>query len=116
VGVQQPHPKVTEDDVQRIVHREFSEDEFETAMLFIRVADIPKENARTILACLKRADGNLDALLRQLETAEKDFRDVLLYAEYPQAAKIRTSDLNDEERQRIYDADWLQYSQWLYRE
>ena len=53
-------------------------------------------------------------LLREIEQANSDYRDVLLPAEYPDypwdAAKLPKA-----AQERIIQADWKQYDDWLKR-
>jgi hypothetical protein len=49
--------------------------------------------------------------------AKLDYRDVIGPAEYPKAMKVRSLlEVDDVERQRIYEADWKQYDEWLRQE
>jgi hypothetical protein len=71
---------------------------------------------RVQLAALKLSAGNLAELREHIESAKRDFRDVLLAAEYPAAGAMSWSDfdrLSADMQQRIYDADWEQYARWL---
>lgn len=79
--------------------------------------DYHREVARVQLAALKLADGCRDRLRQEIEAAKSDFRDVLLSAEYPECAKrmFRIDRLSEEERAKIYEADWKQYEKWLKR-
>ena len=51
------------------------------------------------------------------QQAKCDFRDTLLAAEYPgyMKALFRIERLPREEHDRIVDADWRQYQEWLGR-
>jgi hypothetical protein len=115
----QPVPAVSRQDVIRIVRRDFPNiPEAEVlAILDEYGADRwHRERDRVQLAVLKLAAGDSQALLSQLSTALKDYRDVLAYAEYP------TDIMNGwdykykpGEHERIYEEDWNQYQQWLTR-
>jgi len=72
---------------------------------------------RVRMAILKLAAGNLAELRMHLEIAKRDFRDVLSEAEYPLYTKkwFRIDTLPADEQQRIIDADWTQYEDWLKR-
>lgn len=69
------------------------------------------------LAALKLAEGSIEKLRSAIETAKRDYRDVLVSAEYPEYSRsIGPSDaVSPGERQRIIEADWKQYSEWLAR-
>lgn len=74
---------------------------------------------RVHLAMLKEADGSLDQLALALEMANRDFRDVVAAAEYPEA--MRTTRLNkaslssseQAELRAIQQRDREQYKRWL---
>lgn len=112
----QPTPTVDARDVERIVRRDFPLDVVETVLSLIAGLE-EWEHSRVALACLKLAGGNLDRLRGAVANASADYREVLLEAEYPLAAKrwFRMEKLSDDERQAIYDSDWRQYSEWLAR-
>ena len=116
----QPIPKVTDDDVMRVARRDFPSqhiDEVLTVLARYGEGDGSAAVPRVRLAILKLAGGNLERLRVQVETALSDFRDVLAFAEYPQyfARVTGAADQSREEVQRIIDADWNQYQEWLQR-
>ncbi len=117
----QPLPSITDDDVQRIVLRDFAA---------IQVAEVltvldeygeetwHREPARVRIAALKLAAGCLDRLRNQIAIANVDYRDVLTPAEFPKYNSKRVVELDKlplDEVQRIIDADWEQYQEWLTR-
>lgn len=66
------------------------------------------------MAALKLADGNLEALRREVDTAKSDYRDTLVYAEYPgfmRAGPI--TKMPEGEKESIVDQDWRQYDEWF---
>jgi hypothetical protein len=78
------------------------------------------EPDRVRLAVLKLCDGNLEKLASLVQTACTDFRDVVMWAEYPEEGRHAPEALLDdpvtkrhfeEARQR----DRAQYEQWLAR-
>ena len=79
------------------------------------VEDWQRERDRVQLAVLKLANKSFDDLRRYTEWAKADYRDVLGPAEYPGYTKkmFRIDKLPEQERQRIIDADWKQYQEWL---
>jgi hypothetical protein len=121
----QPIPKVTSDDVERIVRRDYSKAQFDSVMAVLRIYEQSisgrRERPRVQLAALKLANGHLEALITHINTAVQDFRDVLGPAEYPEYSKqvaFRGRKLSFEEEQgiqRIIDSDWNQYEDWLRR-
>ncbi|HXV59705.1 MAG TPA: hypothetical protein VEK15_03360 [Vicinamibacteria bacterium] len=74
---------------------------------------------RIRLAMLKLAAGSLDKLEELLEDAQRDFRDVVAAAEYPEALRskhLRGPHLSPEEqreREAIRQRDRRQYERWL---
>jgi len=68
------------------------------------------------------ADGNLEALRKQIGFAKRDYRDVLVLAEHPEYWKATSGvrnpprTLSKKQRQQIVDADWQQYVNWVRKE
>jgi hypothetical protein len=120
-AVTQPTPDVNEEDVIRVILRDFPSQQFDTVMPVLREYDTEKwegARARVYLACLKLANGNVDKLREQTKRAKQDFRDVLAGAEYPgycRAGMFRVRELPRREQQSIVDGDWKQYEEWLRR-
>jgi hypothetical protein len=116
---EQPVPKVNAADVERVVRRDYPAERVPEALAILGRYGGERwqsESARVLLAVLKLANGNLARLRSQIETAKMDYRDVLAYAEYPLYFD-RVSGAGDlpEGVQRIIDADWKQYQDWLTR-
>jgi hypothetical protein len=117
----QPIPKVTSNDVERIVRRDYSETQFDSVMAVLKgyeeSASGRRECPRVQLAALKLANGQLEALRTHINTAVQDLRDVLGPAEYPVYTEKGASrgQLPDPEAQRIIDSDWKQCEDWLRR-
>ena len=117
----QPIPDVTENDVIRIVQRDFPAELFDTVMSILNdygTEDWQRGVNRVRLAVLKLASGDLQALRREIDVAKSDYRDVLAYAEYPEyMQKVSPSAaIAEVERERIIRSDWTQYQLWLNRE
>ena len=118
--VTQPTPKITPADVERIVRRDYPAhrvDEVHAMLSEYGGEDWHPEVDRVRLAILKLTAGNLEELRMHIEIAKRDFRDVLSVAEYPAYTKkwLRIDTLPADEQQRIIDADWKQYEDWLKR-
>ena len=114
----QPVPKVSENDVVRVVQREFPSTKFETVMLVLNeygTEDWHHEAHRVRLAVLKLATGNLEVLRREIEVAKCDYRDILAYAEYPEYMKKVSpgSDLPKKQVRDVVARDRSQYEKWL---
>jgi hypothetical protein len=109
----QPTPSVNRSDVERIVRRDFPSDNWATVrdlLDYYGTATHEREKDRVQLAILKLADGSIDELLIQIQTAKLDYRDVLSLAEYP---SYRWSEKDESKIQKMYRDDWQQYSDWL---
>jgi len=116
----QPHPNITGADVERIVRRDFPADRVDEVFAMLNEygrEDWHPEIDRVRMATLKLAAGSVEQLRMHIGAAKMDFRDVLSVAEYPGYTKkwFRIDKLPEEERQRIIDADWKQYQDWLTR-
>ncbi len=116
----QPTPDVSAEDVERILRRDFPDNQIDEARRLLQTYGTEswhRETHRVRLAALKLAAGDVDRLRIEIDTAGTDYRDVLAPAEYPEYfRRIRSpNSVSPEERRRIIDADWKQYSQWLAR-
>jgi hypothetical protein len=113
---EQPTPEVSDEDVERIVRRDFPADEVDR-ILALAAQVVVRERPRVVLACLKLAAGNVEKLIGHFNEASGYYREILGEAEYPLATKrwFHIERLSEEERQRIYDADWSQYQACLSR-
>ncbi|MFL5383481.1 MAG: hypothetical protein ACJ8GN_13260 [Longimicrobiaceae bacterium] len=78
-----------------------------------------QEPERVRLAILKLAGGDVDQVISLVAAAKRDFRDVLLWAEYPEEARAswaRGSNLTQAESDRLEALrrrDRQQYEDWL---
>ena len=115
--MEQPVPKVFPQDIERIVDRDFPPTLRSKVRELIQNSE-RAEMTRSILACLKNADGNLPELERQLKETEIDWRDVIASAEYPQymSRVSRLDELSRTETEEIYKQDLAQYLEWLLAE
>jgi hypothetical protein len=115
----QPVPVVSSEDVERVTVREFAAESPRAREILQAYGDETwhREVDRVRLAVLKLGAGDIAALRTAMEMALEDYRDVLAVAEYPGYDKLvrPSAALSEDERQRIIDADWQQYSAWLKR-
>jgi len=78
-----------------------------------------REVERVHLAILKLCDARVDRLIELVIAAKRDYRDVLMWAEYPgegQALWALRADLTTEQRVRLEELrrqDRQQYQDWL---
>jgi hypothetical protein len=76
----------------------------------------PRDLERVRLAVLKLSDGNLSELRKQVDLAKRDWRDVLVFAEQPEAFEmgfVDYSHLAPAKRAEIDARDRQQYDSWL---
>ncbi len=112
-------PKVSRDDVLRILARDYSDENHESilSMLSQYVALPRSQNLHRVhLAVLKLADGSASNLQRYVDAAKIDFRDVLAPAESPlfcQLGFVRVSRLTPPEVAQLQESDWHQYQEWF---
>lgn len=66
-------------------------------------------DVRVQLAILKVSEGTMDRLLVWLDEARKDWRDVLVAAEYSRQASYRPGEAPEE----VIAADLAEYAEWL---
>ena len=78
-----------------------------------------RETERVCLAILKLCDAHIDKVIELVAAAKRDYRDVLMWAEYPsegQALWTIRQNLSKEEQIRLDELrrqDRLQYQDWL---
>ena len=116
----QPTPTVTAADVERVVRRDFPAERVAEVLGILNeygTESWQRELDRVRLAALKLAAGDIEQLRRRVDTARQDYRDVLAYAEYPgyMSRVPGPGTRPPDEVQRIIDADWKQYQEWLTR-
>jgi len=116
----QPTPSVTDADVNRVVRRDFDAARVDDVLKMLHeygAEDWHREHARVRLALLKLSAGSEDRLRTNVQAASTDYRDVLCSAEYPSyIEQVPTNgSMGAAEEQRIVDADWEQYREWLAR-
>lgn len=102
----QPIPKVTNEDIERIIKREFPNSSFEEVK---EILDQHESN-RVKVAAIKNSHGDLDKLKRQIASAKYDSRETLLTAECP---NCQIKDMSKEEMKEISEKNWQQYQQWF---
>jgi hypothetical protein len=99
------------------VHQLFSELKWATVFSIIGFSDKTLDSigqARVQLAILKLSEGDLDKLLYFAHVAKIDFRDVLAWAEYPNALHhTNLLNLDEKTRRDVQQKDIQQYLDWL---
>lgn len=113
--MKQPHPNATPAEVERIIARDFPPDRHATVRAVLQEYGAEEWEAdRLRLACLKLANGGLEALRREVYQAKLDFRDTICAAEYPNHSRKMTWRNRDQEEEAMR-RDWKQYEDWLRR-
>jgi hypothetical protein len=113
----QPVPNVSEEDVERVVARDFGSCAPEARRLLNEYGGETwhREAERVRLAALRIAGGDLEKLRRAIEVAKSDYRDVLMAAEYPEYGKQPRHNLAAEDVEKVIAEDWKRYSEWFGR-
>ena len=76
--MRQPVPRLTEDDLSRVVERDFPDPAAAATLLADPTSSV---SLRAKVAAAKLSGGSVDKLRSQLQQAEVDFRDVIAAAE-----------------------------------
>lgn len=110
----QPVAKVTTNQLERLIAREFPEYIDEVTCKFYKVrGDKPNGINRISAAILKLVNKNISLIDPYIEMANADSRDVLSQAEYPRCSKLGFVDFDKKKMMSIYLDDWREYSKWL---
>ncbi len=72
-----------------------------------------RESLRVRLAILKLAGSDVDKIEHLVQASKADYRDVLAWAECPNAMKIGLCDASKAEKERADRLDAEQYQRWL---
>ena len=107
-------PDVSEEDIARIVARDFVPDVHAAIHEMIREVEV-REKTRVVLASLKNSKGNVERLKGDLANASGYYREIISEAEYPNYTKkwFHIDKLSQQEKERIIEKDKAQYLQWL---
>lgn len=111
------HPEVSEQDVERVLVRDYPvehQQELREMIQSIQVIEKP----RVILACMKQAGGDVQKLKGNLNEASGYYREIISEAEYPFYTKkmFRIDKLTQLEQADIIEKDKKQYLSWFNRE
>ena len=100
-------PNVSEEDVERILNREFPAENHAEIKKIIANIDV-REKARVIIACFKNANKDYSKLINELTNAEGYWREIISAAEYPKIKKARRL-TEDEINEKMKE----QYLKWF---
>ena len=109
-------PKVDQEDVERVLERDFPAEHWQELRKIINCLEV-WEKHRVVLACIKSAAGDADKLKRNLNDATGYWREIISEAEYPHYSKkmFRIDKLTEKEQADIIEKDKKQYLEWLNR-
>jgi hypothetical protein len=109
-------PQVTQEDIERVLQRDFSAEHWREIREMIQKVRV-REKDRVMLACMKVAAGDVQKLKRNLNEAAGYYREIVGEAEYPFYVKkiFRIDKLNEKEKADIVEKDKKQYLDWLNR-
>jgi hypothetical protein len=110
-----PTPDWVATKVREVFSQENPDDVMEILDLY-GVESYERERDRVQLAILKLCEGSQEKLLHYLDVAKNDYRDVLAWAEYPDAMRLsvaETDALDTQSRRELEERDRQQYLVWL---
>jgi hypothetical protein len=113
---EQPTPQFSEEDIKRIVNRDFADSEREEALSILGQygsEEWHREPVRVRVAALKLSNGSIELLRRQIEIANNDYRDIIAPAEYPGYLKLNFEELSENKTHQMIESDWKEYQEWL---
>ncbi len=107
-------PKVTEEDIRRLLLREFGEADYKEALSIISKKS-HREGNRLKAACIKLANKKIDSLEHQASESAGYYREMISEAEYPNYMKkwSSASKLSDEDYNKLVERDAEQYLAWF---
>ena len=114
--MEQKIPNITTNDIKRILKRDFhNSNYFEMEeILSLYNSDNIMGKSRVQAATLKLSNGDIALLKKYIELANKDFRDIIAMAEYPNYSQIAFSNnISMVEKEKLIEEDWIQYKSWL---
>lgn len=109
-------PNINDDDIKRIVSRDFPLAEFSEieGILEEYKSESKKGRNRVYASIVKLSNGNIDSLKDYVEKAKRDYRDILSLSEFPNYSEIAFDDeLSELRKEEIIKKDWKQYQDWL---
>jgi hypothetical protein len=114
--VDQFTPQVTQEDIERVLQRDFPATHWQEIREMIQQCQV-REKDRVMLACMKAAGGDIQKLKRNLNESAGYYREIIGEAEYPFYVKkmFRIDKLTEKEKADIIEKDKKQYLDWLNR-
>lgn len=109
----QPIAKVYNKTLERIINREFGNCANDVKRKLQEISGTPKGKNRISAAILKLANKDINAIDSLIKISNRDFRDVVMRAEYPRCLNLDFDEIKGKEIKQIYFLDWKEYSEWL---
>jgi hypothetical protein len=109
----QPAAKISDQLLNRLIERDFKSNVDIVTTKFRNINSVSQEKNRIAAGILKLANKKLDDLDKLIETANEDYRDIMMRAEYPRCAKIGFGALDKKQKKKVYCDDFIEYSNWL---
>lgn len=110
----QPAAKVTTNQLEKLIAREFPKHIDEVTLKFYKVkGDNPNGINRISAAIVKLAHKDPSSIDHFIKMASTDYRDILSQAEYPRYSKLGFEEYDKKKMKSIYLEDWKEYSKWL---
>jgi hypothetical protein len=110
----QPAAKVTDQLLERIIHRDFgnSSDEVKQKLREV-ISDSQNGKNRISAAIIKLSNKDIKAIDHYIAMSNNDSRDVISQAEYPRCSKLGFDEMEEHNMKLIYLSDWIEYSKWI---
>ncbi len=107
----QPVAKISDQMLDTLIERDYKSNADIVKTKFKNINSDSRTGKNRIAAgVLKLADKNFDNLDGLIEKANKDSRDIMMWAEYPRCAKIGFEELGKKQMKQIYLDDFIEYS------
>jgi len=116
--MEQKVPKISDNDINRIIKRDYPQSEFTRIESILKMYKSNSEEGknRIYAAILKLSEGNVELIKNFVEKANYDFRDIIALSEYPNYSRYAfDNNLTEQKRKQLIDDDWFQYENWLNR-
>lgn len=110
----QPAAKISDQLLDALIDRDYKSN---AGLVRSKLNNIDSNNIagrnRIAAGILKLANKNFDTLDELIEKANEDYRDIMMWAEYPRCAKTGFGGLAKKQRKQIYINDFIEFSNWL---
>lgn len=109
----QPAAEISDQLLDKLIERDYKSNAYIVKTKFKNINGAEKN--RIAADILKIANKNFENLDELIEKANEDYRDIMMWAEYPRCAKVDFGKLDKKQRKQIYIDDFIEYSDWLKR-